>query len=136
MGNRKLEPKMIEKSWKPGQSGNLAGKPKGTKNSKTILREMLALMTNETNPTTGQKMTEHEVLMYRWIQSGKGFKRPDGKYTNPNWKAIEAIVNRVDGKVDQGVKIGEDPDNPISTVLTIGIAKQLKAFVEEESREE
>lgn len=135
MGYKKLEPAMIANSFKPGEVRNPNGKPKGTKNSKTILREMLALMTNETNPMTGQKMTEHEVLMYRWIQSGKGFKRPDGKYTNPNWKAIESVVNRVDGKVDQGVKIGEDPDNPISTVLTIGIAKQLKSFVEEESNE-
>lgn len=135
MGNNKLEPKMIDMMVKPGEVRNPNGKPKGTKNSKTILREMLALMTNETNPTTGQKMTEHEVLMYRWIQSGKGFRRPDGKYSNPNWKAIESVVNRVDGKVDQGVKIGEDPDNPISTALTIGIAKQLKSFVEEESKE-
>lgn len=29
--------------WKPGQSGNLKGKPKGTKHRSTVIRELLAL---------------------------------------------------------------------------------------------
>lgn len=133
----KLTPEMIEKMVKPGEVRNPNGKPKGTKNSKTILRELLALVPEkgEINPATGEKFTQHDILMLQWYRSAVGFTRKDGKIVNPNWKAIESIVNRVDGKVDQGVKIGEDPDNPISTALTIGIAKQLKSFVEEESKE-
>ena len=34
----------IEPRWKKGESGNPAGRPKGSKNRSTIIREMLDMM--------------------------------------------------------------------------------------------
>ena len=40
--------------FKKGESGNPSGRPKGSKNRKTIAREWLAFLQEETNPISGQ----------------------------------------------------------------------------------
>ncbi len=85
--------------FKPGESGNPAGRPKGSKNLKTILKELLA------------------------------GRDPDGQYANPlakkllqqafnedNYKAIVEIINRIEGMPKQSVDLGGQKDNPIQVV--------------------
>jgi len=52
------------KSWKPGQSGNPAGKKKGTKHRSTIAREVLNLVIQGINPIDqlDGKMTIEEFM--------------------------------------------------------------------------
>ncbi len=40
--------------WKPGESGNKNGRPKGAKNRSTILKKWLELPCELTNPLTGE----------------------------------------------------------------------------------
>jgi hypothetical protein len=40
--------------WKPGESGNRNGRPKGAKNRSTILKKWLELPCELTNPLTGE----------------------------------------------------------------------------------
>lgn len=132
---KKLPEAMKAKMIQPGEVRNPKGRGKGVKNFKTILAEMLELESGEVHPTTGEKLTEQQLLVLKWIESAKGTKDADGNEDRwANWKAIESIVNRMDGKADQVVKLGEDPNNPITTRLTLDIAKQLDKFVEEESK--
>ena len=43
------------KSWTKGQSGNPAGRPTGSKNRSTIVKEILKLLTKLDNPITGKE---------------------------------------------------------------------------------
>lgn len=45
----------IEPRWKKGESGNPAGRPKGSKNRSTIVKEILSLLTKLDNPITGKE---------------------------------------------------------------------------------
>ena len=52
------------KSYKPGQSGNPNGRPKGRRNRSTIARELLELNQKLKNPLTGKDETmSQEYLM-------------------------------------------------------------------------
>jgi len=41
--------------YKKGQSGNPAGRPKGTKNRSTIVKEILSILVKGENPMTGEQ---------------------------------------------------------------------------------
>ena len=42
-------------SFKKGQSGNPNGRPKGSRNRSTIVKEVLQMLSKEDNPLTGQE---------------------------------------------------------------------------------
>lgn len=77
--NNKNEEKKIEKSeqnqkpwlWKKGQSGNPAGKPKGTKSFKTLFEEAVKKLGMADNPTD----VEIEILK-KGIEMAKSGKFP------------------------------------------------------------
>lgn len=52
--------------YKKGQSGNPNGRPKGSKNRSTIVKELLALLTKHENPITGNEewlTNEHHMTI-------------------------------------------------------------------------
>jgi len=52
------------KSWTKGQSGNPKGKPKGSRNRSTIIREILDLMVKKIDANTGDAVWQSkEYLM-------------------------------------------------------------------------
>jgi len=53
-----------EHRWKPGQSGNPKGRPKGSRNRSTIVREWLDATDKVKNPITGEveEMTVEDML--------------------------------------------------------------------------
>ena len=54
----------IEPRWQKGESGNPAGKPKGTRNRSTIVREWLEVQQSVKNPITGeQEVLEQQDIM-------------------------------------------------------------------------
>lgn len=91
-GNSNLQP-----PWQPGTSGNPQGRPPGSRNLKTILREHLEIVRkNETNPLKADEadtrdMTVGELLIANWIVKG----------LEGDWKAAEKILEHLEGKATQ-----------------------------------
>lgn len=87
--------------WKPGQSGNPAGKPKGCRSMKTILRELLdvELDTKGENPLTKEKitgkLTAQEIVAMKLIREA----------TKGNMYAIREIFDRMDGQAEQQITV-------------------------------
>ena len=53
------------KSWSKGESGNPKGRPKGSKNRSTIVRELLEVLLKRKNPLTGEEewlSAEHHMI--------------------------------------------------------------------------
>ena len=85
------------KSFKPGQSGNPAGKPKGIPNTKTRLYRLLTIMQEVDNPITGirEGFTVAEQMDLAQIQQAiKGDTR-----------AYNALVDRLEGKPPQSYEL-------------------------------
>lgn len=78
------------KPWKPGQSGNPAGRPKGIPNSKTRLRRLLDLSQNIKNPVTGEieSFTVMEQIDMKLIQKAR----------TGDLAAIRELLDRLEGK--------------------------------------
>jgi capsid portal protein len=54
----------IEPRWQKGESGNPNGRPKGTRNRSTIVREWLEVQQSVKNPITGeQEVLEQQDIM-------------------------------------------------------------------------
>ncbi len=56
--------------FKPGQSGNPSGRPKGVKNETTIMRELLGQKVSITHRGKTKRITLHEVLYRRVLEDG------------------------------------------------------------------
>lgn len=82
-------------SFKPGQSGNSAGRPKGIPNTKTRMRRLLELTEKIKNPVTGEleEFTIMEQLDMQLI----------AKARMGNLRAYKEIVDRIEGKATQAV---------------------------------
>ena len=63
--------------WTKGQSGNPIGRPKGSKNRSTIIKEILSLLVKTDNPQTGE--SEWRTNEYLMVQSmvEKAIKKGD-----------------------------------------------------------
>lgn len=53
-----------EKVFKEGESGNPSGRPKGSRNRSTIVREILELLEKQKNPITGKEesLTQEQIM--------------------------------------------------------------------------
>lgn len=77
------------KSWKPGQSGNPKGKPKGTKSLKTRLRELMGVTISYTDlDGKPSKMKVEDALGIALVAKA---------LTTGDIKAIEMIKNELEG---------------------------------------
>jgi ribosomal 50S subunit-associated protein YjgA (DUF615 family) len=80
--------------FKEGESGNPAGRPKGTRNLSTILREMLEEEIEVNVEGKKERKQFQEVIIRKLIK-----KASDGDI-----KAITEILDRVEGKAKQTVE--------------------------------
>jgi Family of unknown function (DUF5681) len=55
--------------FKPGQSGNASGRPKGQKNTETLLREILDRKIEVRNGSTARKISVREAILTRFAES-------------------------------------------------------------------
>lgn len=79
--------------FKPGESGNPNGRPKGVQNSKTRLLRLLELVTKVRNPVTGEDedfSIAEQLDMQIIAKARKG-----------DLKAYEIILDRLEGKAKQ-----------------------------------
>lgn len=110
--------------FRPGESGNPSGKPKGVRNLKTLLRESLeGLVDYELNGPgeDGEEKTEgavkvHSIRITRAeaLVLEKIRLALSSPYDAVRLKAIESIFNRLEGtpgKVGDGEEEGTEDDN-------------------------
>jgi len=84
-------PENLGEPWKKGDpSPNPEGRPKGSKNMSTILKEMLELEID----VDGVKMTQKDAIILKLIK----------KSTAGELGAIQEIFDRTEGKVKQEIK--------------------------------
>ena len=83
--------------FKPGQSGNPNGRPKGSPNRSTIAKKWLETKIDLNNPITGekQKLTLEEAITLAQIQEAQ-----DG-----STKAYNALMDSAHGKAPQSVDV-------------------------------
>ncbi len=120
---------MEETRFKPGQSGNPKGRPKGTGGPymTRILKELLEQDIDIKNigdlkrffDIKGTKMTNKHAIMFRLLK-----KAHDG-----DSKAIEVLLDRIDGKVTQPLEhSGDIQQRPDLSHLSLD---ELKAILQE-----
>ena len=91
--NKRLE--NLAPPFQPGQSGNPKGKPKGILNMTTLLKKLLKEKVEVEVGGVKIKMTKRKAMMLKWLDLGM-----HGKL-----RAIEKIVERVEGKASQPIEM-------------------------------
>ena len=81
--------------WKKGQSGNPKGKPKGVRDSKTILKQFLAIDSGDQHPDTKDKLNYFEAIWLEMIVAAK----------NGDLSKQREILDRFEGKAVQSIDI-------------------------------
>jgi len=111
-----FEPGIIPEGATPfqeGQSGNPKGRPKGTRNLSTILREMLQ---EEIEITTEEGKKEkkqlQDVIIMKLIK-----KANDG-----NLRAIEQLFDRTEGKANQKIETSGKTEQDLTIRIIDGSA--------------
>ena len=96
-----------EYQFKPGESGNPAGRPKGTSVT-TILKKLLEQYLKGKNPLTGEdaNLPTNELISLKLIAQA----------LNGSERAIEMIQDRLEGKVKQVVGLEGNMYNKIEIV--------------------
>ena len=86
--------------WKPGQSGNPKGRPPGSRNITTNLKELLEIEIETKDPITGEEntMPVAAILNARLVRSAM-----DGSE-----KAIREIYDRIEGRPKQKLDVTAD----------------------------
>jgi hypothetical protein len=77
--------------FKKGESGNPNGRPKGSRNRATIVREWLEVQQDITNPITGEKerLQQQDIITLALIKEAR----------EGNVRAWEALMDSAHGKV-------------------------------------
>jgi hypothetical protein len=63
----------LKPAWKPGESGNMNGRPTGVKNRATTARIWLEVSENINNPITGidERLTQEDIITLAQIKSAR-----------------------------------------------------------------
>jgi hypothetical protein len=108
------------KKWKPGQSGNHKGRPKGSKNKKTIIVRLMEGRLGRKIPDLG-KLSTQEGLLLKAIQKGLG----------GDAKAMAFAFKRYDDAT------GSDASGPVATTAEDEqVYNALRAKIRKEIEEE
>lgn len=96
-------PENLRPAWQEGESGNPAGKPKGTKNRATIARKWLEAGEKFKNPITGEEehLTQEDIITLGQIKEAR----------KGNTNAYKALMDSAHGmpkqEIDQNIIMGE-----------------------------
>ena len=99
------------KHFGPGNCANPKGRGKGVLNAKTILKKFLSGQTLIVDPETGEKTkgTFYDSMVLNLIKAALTSEDPV--------KAFNAIVDRIEGKVTDKLKVKADVNNVERLVL-------------------
>jgi hypothetical protein len=104
-------------SFKKGQSGNPNGRPKGSKNRSTLVRELLEMVSTFDNPLTEQSEKfsyVEQIIIAQIAEARKG-----------NVQAFKELMDSAYGKI-KDVHQFEEPEKETEFVVTIVNAPQPK----------
>ena len=106
--------------WKPGQSGNPKGKPKGTQNSKSILKKYLEARTGKISQITGDEMTYFESIYAKMIHRAR---------SNGDLAAQREILNRYEGMPKQTIEATETIKDELGQMTEAQLKKRARDIV-------
>ena len=91
--------------FKPGESGNPNGRPKGTRNRSTIAREWLEVQQSIKNPITGQNeiLQQHDIMTLALIK----------KANEGDVNAFKELMDSAYGKLSQTLTHEGNPEQPV-----------------------
>lgn len=92
--------------WKPGESGNPAGKPPGTKNLTTQVREALQKIAKSEN---GEDISYETLLVRRILKSS--IEGGDNKMIQMIWEHLDGKPSQ---KIDLTHELGEETKESIA----------------------
>ena len=87
---------LIKGTWKPGESGNPSGKPKGTLNRSTIARKWLEMGESFMNPITGERelLSQEDIITLAQMKEAR----------KGNTNAYKALMDSAHGAPTQDIK--------------------------------
>lgn len=91
------KPPPVEHQFKPGESGNPLGKPKGTVSFKNSIKKFGSMVIKGTNPETGkeEEMTLVDVICSKQFQ----------KALRGDSRAFELLKNHIESLPKQGIDL-------------------------------
>lgn len=107
LNNPRLREVSKKTQFKPGVSGNPAGKPKGTRSMGTILREMMSEEVSVLENGQQVRKPFADIIIRKLIK----------KANEGNIQAIREIFDRVDGKVGQEIELSSPDNSPRFVVI-------------------
>lgn len=105
-------PPPVEYQFKPGQSGNPAGKPKGCRSISTILREYMEKELDAVDPFEKKKTRKKVSELVAMMMIKKAISDQD-------LNAAKEILDRLEGKAPQKINFGDDEGNGNKIFLEI-----------------
>ncbi len=122
-----MNPKSLENlkpPWKPGETGNPAGKPKGTLALKTIARELLEEETDFVK-ANGEvvRMPMGKAGLLAWIECALKSKDP---LKDNDWRAMNALLEHLEGKPTQKNEHSGADGEPLKLVISPEYVKSLQ----------
>ena len=85
-----------EHRFRPGQSGNANGRPKGRKNSATLLCEILDRKIEVRNGNTSRKITVREAILTRFAESALKGDTKSAAFLLQRYDGTEAVQDNAD----------------------------------------
>jgi hypothetical protein len=108
--------------YKPGQSGNPKGKPKGSLNMSTMLRIML---NEKTKDEDGKKTTHKALIIKKVIEKAKdgNLKASEMVFDRTEGKPAQTISQIHEGRIDTKISFEDISDKELDAILR-GVATQ------------
>lgn len=98
------------KPFKPGQSGNPAGRPVGARSVKSILRDLVDLPV----PVKGDDGATHTITRLEGMLAQLVKQAGDGDLAS-----LDRVLDRLEGKPETTNKTVGDPERPVHTQLSV-----------------
>ena len=99
--------------WKPGMSGNPKGRPKGSRNIATMLKELLETI-DERSGGEGDYGRPVANELVRIV-----FQKKKDKFVHSEsarLRALEQIMERIEGKANLPISVSSDEERPNFTI--------------------
>tara|TARA_Y100000401_G_C8326015_1_gene228362 strand:+ start:13650 stop:14003 length:354 start_codon:yes stop_codon:yes gene_type:complete len=93
------------KSWKPGESGNIKGRPKGKLNRSTIAKRWLTTNQKYVNPITQteEDLTQEDIITLALVKKAR----------QGDSRAYSELMNSAYGKAKESVDITQFVEQPL-----------------------
>lgn len=93
----------LKEPWKKGESGNPKGRPKGSRNRSTIVKEWLEAKEDTTNPITGEKQSleQQDIMTLALIKKAR----------KGDVQAYKELMDSAHGKLTQHTDVTTDGES-------------------------